>query len=145
MPYRGEPGQMPFQLPRPGPVLRAVLIALAAFGIGGGMLFNWTETGRQQILPFLACSPDGVLHHFRVWTLLTSGFLTLEFGQLFFTLLGLYFLSPVLERRWGGNLFGMFLAASIVVGNLLVILVDKLQFLTSPIFHPPAMLGATAA
>jgi membrane associated rhomboid family serine protease len=141
---RGEPGQMSFQLPRPGPVLKAVLIALLACGLGGGMLLHWSNAGRV-ILPFLACSPDNVLHHLRIWTLLTSGFLSEEFGQLFFTLIGLYFLSPDLERRWGGKRFALFLAASVVAGNVLVILVDQLSFLSSPIFHPTGMLGATAA
>jgi membrane associated rhomboid family serine protease len=144
MPYRGDPGQMAFQLPRPGPVLKAVLIALTVSGIGGGMLFNWTAFGKA-LLPYLACSPELVLHQFRIWTLLTSGFITVEFSQLFFTLLGLYFLSPDLETRWGSRRFGLFLGASVVSGNVLVILVDRMTFLTSPIFHPVAMLGATAA
>jgi membrane associated rhomboid family serine protease len=135
---------MSFQLPRPGPVLKAILIALVACGLGGALLLHWSSAG-QLIPPYLACSPDNVLHHFRLWTLVTSGFLTEEFGQLFFTLIGLYFLSPDLERRWGGKRFALFLAASVVAGNVLVILVDRLTFLSSPIFHPTFMAGATAA
>jgi membrane associated rhomboid family serine protease len=139
----GDSGQMSLQLPRPGPVLKGVLVTLAIFGIGGNLLANWTHLG-GAIYRQLICSPALVLHHYRFWSLLTSGLLTATFGQLFFTLIGLYFLSPDLERKWGSQRFAWFLAASVVFGNVLVILIDQLTFLSSPIFHPSEMFGATA-
>jgi len=135
---------MSLQLPRPGPVLKAVLATLLVFGIGGALLANWTHWG-QVAFDALTCTPGGVVHHFRLWSLLTSGVLTDRFGQLFFALIGFYFLSPDLERRWGSRRFAAFLAASIVFGNLFVIAVDHLSFLSSPIFHPEKMFGPTAA
>src|SRR5579864_5524030 len=99
---RGEGGQMSVQFPRPGPVLKAVLIALAAFGLGGAVL-HWTPWA--DFVLKLAFFPDRIVHHYEVWRFVTSGLLTASFGQLLFAGIGLYFLSPDLERRWGSRRF----------------------------------------
>jgi len=140
---RGEQGPMSVQFPRPGPVLKGVLIAMAAFGIGGALL-HWTDFG-AYLLQALVFIPERFLHRpYEVWRLVTSGFLTGSFSQLLFTGIGLYFLSPDLERRWGSKRFAGFLAASVALGNLLVLAVDRIP-LTSPIFHPAFVAGPTAA
>jgi membrane associated rhomboid family serine protease len=124
-------------------VLKAVLIALAVLGIGGALL-HWTPWG-EGIFQALAFIPDRFLHRpYEVWRLVTSGLLTGSFSTLLFTGVGLYFLSPDLERRWGSQRFAGFLAASVALGNLLVLLVG-LTHLESPIFHPAVVLGPTAA
>jgi membrane associated rhomboid family serine protease len=143
---RGEPGQMSMPFPRPGPVLRAFLIALVGLGVGWALLVNWTPWGEEWFLK-LTCVPDRVFRHFEVWRLFTAGLLTAPKGpvsHLFFTLIGLYFLSPDLERRWGSARFAWFLVASLTFGFLAACAVDGLG-LTSRIFHPPFMYGATAA
>jgi membrane associated rhomboid family serine protease len=136
---RGAEGPMSVQFPRPGPVLKAVLIALAAFGIGGALL-QWTSLGAVT-LRWLAFIPH---RPFEVWRLVTSGLLTESFSTLLFTGVGLYFLSPDLERRWGSQRFAGFLAGSVALGNLFVLAVDRLP-LSSPIFHPDHVAGPTAA
>ena len=80
--------------------------------------------------------------------LVTSGLLTNpeSYGHLFFTLLGLYFLAPDLERRWGTTRLVLFLVASVAVGSLTVLAVDALAPVDSQSrFHPPAVFGASAA
>ena len=47
---------MSVQFPRPGPVLKAVLIALAAFGLGGALL-HWLP-GEPSLIRLLAFVPD---------------------------------------------------------------------------------------
>jgi membrane associated rhomboid family serine protease len=143
---RGEPGQMSMQFPKPGPVLRAFLIALVALGVGWALLVNWTSWGAEGFLK-LTCMPDRVFKHFEVWRLFTAGLLTSPQGSishLFFTLIGLYFLSPDLERRWGSARFAWFLTASLSMGFLAGCAVAGLG-LSNPIFHPTVMYGATAA
>jgi membrane associated rhomboid family serine protease len=143
---RGEPGQMSMQFPKPGPVLRTFMIALVVLGIGWALLVNWTGWGAEGFLK-LACIPDRVFGHFELWRLFTAGLLTSPQGSvshLFFTLIGLYFLSPDLERRWGSARFAWFLVASLTIGFLAACGVARLG-LTNPIFHPAVMYGATAA
>jgi hypothetical protein len=97
-------GQQPisFVLPRPGRALKLLLIAI--FGLG---VFNaaarWIPHGEQVFL-WLACDLDKVLHG-QIWRLVTSGLLTspAHYGHLLFTIMGLYFLTPDLERRWGSR------------------------------------------
>src|ERR1700722_1172323 len=128
---RGEQGPMSVQFPKPGPVLKVVLMALAAFGLGGALL-HWTSWG-GVIFQALMFVPGRLLPpHYEVWRLVTSGLLTGSFSQLLFAGIGLYFLSPDLERRWGSKRFAWFLVASIVLGNVLVLLVDATH-LASPI------------
>jgi membrane associated rhomboid family serine protease len=143
---RSEPGQMSMQFPKPGPVLRAFLIALVVLGVGWALLVNWTSWGADGFLK-LTCMPDRVFRHFEVWRLFTAGLLTSPQGSvshLFFTLIGLYFLSPDLERRWGSTRFAWFLVASLSLGFLAACAVAGLG-LTNPIFHPTVMYGATGA
>jgi membrane associated rhomboid family serine protease len=143
---RGEPGSMSMQFPKPGPVLRAFLIALVTLGVGWALLVNWTAWGARGF-DALTCMPDRVFRHLEIWRLFTAGLLTSPQGSvshLFFTLIGLYFLSPDLEKRWGSPRFAWFLVASLSVGFLAGCAVAGLG-LSNPIFHPPRMYGATAA
>jgi len=144
---RGDPGQVSVQFPRPGPVLKVVLIALVVFGVLGAILVNWGPSWGKAAFLALAFRPDRVIH-LELWRFLTSGLLSspsVSAGPLIFTLLGLYFLSPDLERRWGGRRFAGFLAASVVLGNVVAYVVGLLPFPSSPAFHPELMFGATAA
>jgi membrane associated rhomboid family serine protease len=80
----------------------------------------------------------------RVYSLLTSGLVTANLRQIIYTLIGLYFLSPDLERRWGAARFVRFLVAAVVAGNLLVFAADQLPT-DHGIFHPRLTFGAGAA
>ncbi len=129
--------------PKPGPVLKALLITVAVLGIGtalagqsGAVIFEW-----------LACMPPYVLNG-QVWRLVTSGILTspTSYGHLIFALLGLYFLSTDLERRWGGKRFLAFVAGAVVIGNVLALVVDVIAPRSWGSFHAPGMMfGPDAA
>ncbi len=143
---------MAFALPRPGPVLKVALILLAATGLVGAIVFNWLPGGDAGARPFvyLTCSADRVWNHHEIWRLFTAGLLTKPGGQgaighLMMTLLGLYFLSPDLEKRWGGARFAWFLVASIVAGYALAVLVDLVAAPGLEAFHPALTYGAAAA
>ncbi len=134
-------------LPRPGRALKAVLIVLAAVSILGAIVVNWLPGGETGARIFLlgTLDPARVLH--QPWRLLTAGLLTSPkgFGHVVMTLMGIYFLSPDLERRWGASRFVRFLLTSVIVGWLLAIAVDALP-LPHPIFHAHGgLFGATAA
>jgi membrane associated rhomboid family serine protease len=135
--------QSSLAFPKPGPVLKALLVIVAVLGIGLAL------AGRQgeAVFAWLVCSPIAVVHG-EVWRLLTSGVLTSpdSYGHLIFSLLGLYFLSTDLEQRWGGKRFLAFIAGSVVLGNVLAILVDRIAPGSWTSFHARAiMFGPDAA
>lgn len=136
---------MAMQFPRPGPVLRAVL-----WGVAGLALFSalaqWVPGG-DRMLAALVFQPTLIMHG-QVWRLLTAALVSPpgpgSVPHLFFTLIGLYFLSPDLERRWGGARFGIFLASCLVGGYVLAFAVDQLP-VPGALLHPPVLYGMGAA
>jgi membrane associated rhomboid family serine protease len=111
-------GQVTMALPRPGPALKIILIVVGAFGVLQTAIENYASGGSALADRFRCTSNDSVF--FEPWRLVTSCFLTNaeSFNHLLFTLLGLYFLSPEIERRWGSTRFVRFLLTSVIVGNL---------------------------
>jgi membrane associated rhomboid family serine protease len=140
------PQQVALAFPKPGRALKVVLGAVLVLGLLNALLVTWVPGGEKLFLA-LDCDFEK-LWHGQVWRILSSGLLTdpQHYGHLLFTLLGLYFLSPDLEKRWGGWRFARFLAYGVIAGNLTVMLVDAIAPLgPQPRFHPPMVFGAWAA
>jgi membrane associated rhomboid family serine protease len=137
--------------PRPGKALKAVLITIAAAGILNALLF-WIPGG-EVLFRYLAVDTGAIRHGewWRLYAIFTSGILTLPrssagIWHLAFTLLGLYFLSTDLEKRWGPWRFVRFLFTGVALGSLMVLGVDLITPAGVRMFHPPGVLfGATAA
>lgn len=142
-----EPGEVvSAAFPRPGRVLKAVLAAIAVVAIVGAVLVNWAPGGRtgEEIFRLVAFEPAKPE---RLWTWVTSGVLTnpTGFSHALWSLVGLYFLTTDLEKRWGGARLLRFLAASVVLGNLMVLAVFWGMPLKNEIFHPSLVFGPMAA
>ena len=137
--------------PRPGRALKAVLVLVGAFAIIGAIVFNWAPGPPRgvELLHWVDFSPETILARpWMAWTLVTSGVLTdpTHFGHALFSLVGLYFLSTDLEKKWGGAGLIRFFVLSVVIGNLLVLAVDRaLPMLAQGFFHPGHAMGPTAA
>ncbi len=78
----------------------------------------------------------------QIWRLVTYQYLHSTAGatHLFFNMLGLYFLGPPLERRWGPKTFFVFYTACGVAGALLYIVLVVVGFLEADV-----MLGASGS
>lgn len=148
---RGEPSEFVSRLPRPGRALKAVLILLGSLSLLGAIVLNWMPGGERgaEILSWLAFQPlefhPAVLKAGgfpRVWTLLTSGLVTADLSHTIWSLVGLYFLTPDLERRWGGARLIRFLLLGVFFGNLAVY---AGTFLGVPKLTPAFALGPLAA
>ena len=136
--------------PRPGRTLKAVLIALGVCAIVGAIVYNWAPGPPLggEIFSWVVFQPHELLAKpWKIWTLLTSGILTnpLSFSHALWSLVGLYFLTTDLEKKWGGGRLLRFLAVSVVMGNLTVLAVDRLVPSDNPFFHPGMTLGPMAA
>jgi len=138
---------MTMALPRPGRVLKAVLIAVAVLAVLGGVVVNWAPgpPAGAKLFAWFVLQPHHVLT--RPWTLLTSGLLTspTDIGHALLSLVGLYFLTTDLEKTWGGARLLRFLASAVLFGNLAVLLVTHVLPDTLAIFHPAFVFGPFAA
>lgn len=145
-----EPAEIAAAFPRPGPALKAVLALIAVFAVVGAVVVHWLPGGAKgaEIYSWLAFEPQEMLRGGipRVWTLLTSGLLTYPAGisHALWSLVGLYFLTTDLERRWGGKRLIRFLALSVLFGNLAV-LAGSLLPIGKEVFHPAFVVGPLAA
>jgi membrane associated rhomboid family serine protease len=137
---------MSLALPKPGRALKALLLVILVLGLYNAFVGAWAPQ-TYDVFDALGCDLDK-LRHGQLWRVLTSGLLTSpdHYGHLVFTLLGLYFLAPDLERRWGPWRFLRFLAYSVIAGNLTVLAVDQITPASAQLrFHPGMVYGASAA
>ena len=132
-----EPGEIAAALPRPGRALKAVLALIAIFAVVGAILSVWVPGG-SKVLAWLVFVPSDALA--RPWTFVTSGLLTGGLSHALYSLIGLYFLTPDLEKRWGGGRLVRFLVLSVVFGNLAVLGASHIR-LPQEIFHPDSTYG----
>lgn len=148
-----EPGEIAAAFPRPGPALKSVLALIAILAVVGAVVVHWLPGGAKgaEIYSWLAFEPSLLLqdprdHVPRVWTLLTSGLLTQPAGisHALWSIIGLYFLTTDLERRWGGKRLLRFLAVSVIFGNLAVLAGTFLP-IGKNVFHPSFVVGPLAA
>jgi membrane associated rhomboid family serine protease len=146
-----EPGEIAAAFPRPGRTLKVVLGLLAVLAIVGAVVVHWAPGGATGwgLFKLLAFEPQALFRSDRiprVWTLVTSGLLTSPEGisHALWSLVGLYFLTTDLEKRWGGSRMIRFLLLSVLFGNLAVLAGSFLP-ISKDVFHPPLVIGPLAA
>ncbi|MBX3199336.1 MAG: rhomboid family intramembrane serine protease [Labilithrix sp.] len=144
-----EPAEIVAAFPRPGRTLKVLLAIVAVFALAGAVIVNWAPGGDRgiELFRWLAFEPGRPFA--RPWTLLTSGVLTSPEGisHALWSLLGLYFLTPDLEKRWGGARLVRFLLTAVLLGNLMVlagsyVLPDRNVFRPGLVFGPIAAVTA---
>jgi membrane associated rhomboid family serine protease len=91
-------------LPRPGRGLVGLMVVVFALWLTFALALNWGGAS-PALFEVLTGDTQAILHG-QVWRLFTAPFLTMPTGDgavwsLAFTLLGIYFLTPALEERWG--------------------------------------------
>lgn len=103
-------------LPKPGKVLTSVMIGLFGIWLMFAMAINWG--GASARLFALFCGNQQAILEGQVWRLFTAALMHEprgDLGHILWALVGLYFLSPSLEQRFGGARFARFLAGSAVL------------------------------
>jgi membrane associated rhomboid family serine protease len=73
---------------------------------------------RVMLAEWLVASPSQVFEHFRVWTLVTSPIVEMNFISLLLTALIMWMLIPTLERFWGTPRFFRFAAITSIAGTI---------------------------
>jgi len=131
------------QMPTPGRALKGVLWGVFGLAVFWAVVVNYVPLGHEAF-DLLTFSPHMILRG-QLWRLFSAGLLSPPGGpgsvnHLFFTLLGLYFLSPDLESRWGSARFLKFLLWSILSAYTLAFLVDLVP-MDLPILHTSRAYG----
>ncbi len=113
MNWEGGGGQT-LSLPRPGRGLKALMIALLAVWLMFAAAINWAGAEPGLFMLFTG-SVEGIASG-QLWRLFTAPFLHLPNDPFHVVgvLIGLYFLTPSLEERWGTRRLMLFLAMSAV-------------------------------
>ncbi len=100
---------------RPGRGLTAVMIGLGAIWLVFAIAVNWGGASEELFLAFCG-STDRILHG-EVWRLFTAPLMHYPsgtIGHILWAILGLFFLAPALEQRWGSPRLLRFLGMSAV-------------------------------
>ncbi len=95
--------------------------ALIVLGLEVGLSLVWllaSKDARLSMAEWLVASPSQVFERGRVWTLVTSPLLEVDFLALLLTSLMLWMFVPTLERFWGTNRFYRFVAITSIAGTL---------------------------
>ena len=95
--------------------------ALFVLGTVLGISLIWlmgNEELKARMAEWLVASPSQLVEHYRVWTLVTSPLLEVNFLSLLLTALMMWMLVPTLERFWGTPRFLRFVAITSVAGTL---------------------------
>lgn len=95
--------------------------ALIVLGLEVGLSLVWLladTSARASMAEYVVASPSQVFENYRVWTLVTSPLLEVDFLALLLTSLMLWMFVPTLERFWGTPRFFRFVAITSVAGTL---------------------------
>jgi membrane associated rhomboid family serine protease len=117
-------------LPRPGKALLWVMGVLVSIWVMFAVAINYGGLDQEAFLLF-AGNTQAILHG-EVWRLFTAGLMHAPSGgagvsHLLSVLMGLYFLAPTMEARWGSKRTLLFLFACLMTGFLSQMFVEALM------------------
>jgi membrane associated rhomboid family serine protease len=116
-------------LPRPGKALLAVMGVLVSLWVMFAVAVNYGGLDKEVFFLF-AGNTQAILHG-EIWRLFTAGLMHFPSGgpgvsHIVNVLLGLYFLAPAMEARWGAKRFLLFLFGCLMTGFLAQMAVEAL-------------------
>jgi membrane associated rhomboid family serine protease len=99
-------------------ITRGALVVLVAQLV---MSLLWVFANKElkaDIAQWVIATPSNVFEHGRVWTLVTTSLVEIDFIALVLSVLVMWMFVPTLERFWGTNRFYRFVAITSVAGAL---------------------------
>jgi membrane associated rhomboid family serine protease len=132
--------QMRLGLPSITPAVKWLLIVNVVVYLVDFLTSGITSTGPTFLERFFALNPASPQLTLQLWRLITYQFLHAGFGHIFFNMLGLFFLGPSLEQRWGSRKFLVFYLSCGVTGGVFYILL-----VTMGVLPAGALIGASGA
>ena len=145
--YHSAP-QMRMAFPRITPAVKWLLIINFGVHIVKVLFFRVpTKYGISPLDSVFAVFPTSVPQALQLWRLFTYLFLHGDGLHLFFNMLALFFLGPILERNWGTKKFVIFYLSCGAVGGLFYLFLVAVKFLSvlPMVGASGAILGMLAA
>lgn len=110
-----------FVFPKPGKAVLTAMVLVGCIWVMLAVAINYGGVSSSVILPFVG-DASAILHG-QIWRLFTAALIHLPSGEgavghIVTTLIGLYFLAPTLEDRWGAKRMALFLLGSAAFGFL---------------------------
>ncbi len=103
--------------------------ALIIAGLELGLSLVWLLSNKEARISFaeyMVATPANIFENGRVWTLVTSPFLELDFLGLILHVMMLWMFVPTLERFWGTPRFYRFVAVTSLAGTVVGVLTGYL-------------------
>jgi len=113
----------------PTPVVKKLMIGLLAIWLSFSFLVNFAEQAwAADLFRALSLTPSEALFEGHVWQVITYSVLHDITGpsHVLFNVLGLFFLGPALERRWGPRGFLQFVVFSALIAGVFSLAVGLL-------------------
>ena len=132
--------QMRLGLPPLTPAVKWLLIINVAIYLINVIVSPLEKTGLSFLQNLLVLMPTSLSRTLQFWRLITYQFVHWDFSHIFFNMLGLFFLGPPLESRWGSKKFLTFYLSCGAAGGLFYIFLVYTGFL-----RPGPMAGASGA
>ena len=132
--------QVRFAMPRITPAVKWLLIINIAIFIFERLFFRPDPYKMNLLEYWFSVYPAGMLQIVQIWRLVTYQFLHGDFWHLFFNMLWLFFLGPMIEGTWGTKRFLWFY---LICGALGGILYPVLLF--AGVLNLGYMIGASGA
>src|SRR6516165_10266619 len=99
-------------------ITRGALVVLIAQVVVSTIWVFAGASFRAQLADWVIATPSNVFEHGRVWTLVTSPLMELDFVALVLSVLVMWMFVPTLERFWGTNRFYRFVFVTSIAGSL---------------------------
>ena len=109
--------------------LRITRGALVIVGLQLGLSLVYllcSDPAQKTLAQWVVATPSQVFHNYRVWTLVTSPLLEIDFFSLLLGLVMLWLFVPTLERFWGTARFYRFVAITSIAGTLFGVLAGEI-------------------
>lgn len=103
-----------------------ILINVLAFFLVLALGFFSSPDCNQTICKNLAIQPNGIIHEYKVWTIITSMFMHGSLNHLLFNMISLMFIGGFVERLIGKKRFITFYFSAGILASLLFVLVSFL-------------------
>lgn len=142
-------------LPRPGRALTYVMVGLLSVWLMFAAAINWAGASEEVFLLF--CGNTERILSGEIWRLFTAPVMHAPsggIGHILFALVGLFFLTPILEQRWGGArtlrflffsgliAYGLQMAVELLLPSVAARLVGHYWFGAFPVVHAIAIAWA---
>jgi membrane associated rhomboid family serine protease len=99
-------------------ITRGALVVLIAQVVMSLLWVVAAPSLKADMGEYLIATPANVFTHGRVWTLVTSPLIEIDFVALVLSVLVMWMFVPTLERFWGTNRFYRFVAVTSIAGSL---------------------------